>query len=127
MPFWACRRFSASSHTTELRAVDHLGGDLVSAMGGQTMHEYGVWFRICHKAPIDPVGGEQVMAGFPVLLVHRDPGVGDDAVGAGDRGLRIAGDADLAALRLAQAIRSGGGFSPSGQASRSSKPNRTAA
>ena len=36
--FCACSRFSASSQTTLLRAVDDLGGDLLAAVGRQAVH-----------------------------------------------------------------------------------------
>jgi hypothetical protein len=36
------QRFSASSNTTELRAVDHLVGDLLAAMRRQAVHEQRV-------------------------------------------------------------------------------------
>src|ERR1700731_2301082 len=83
-----------------LRAVDHFVGDLLAAMGRQTMHEDSVGLGAGHQPRIDLVALEQVMAPRAVAVAHGDPGIGHDAVGALDRFFRVGADADLGARRF---------------------------
>ena len=65
-----------------LRAVDHLVGDLLAAMRGQAVHEDRLRLGERHQLGIDLIGLEQIVAMLAVLVAHRHPGVGDDAIGA---------------------------------------------
>ena len=69
-----------------LRAVEHVGVDLLAAVGRQAVHDDRVGRGERHQ-----LGGDRVVAerrqpgGGLLLLAHRDPRVGDDDVGAGRR------------------------------------------
>src|SRR5665213_2748130 len=83
------------------RPVDDLGGDFLVAMGGQAMHEDGVGLRLGHQRRIDAIGPEHGAALFLVLvLAHRNPSVGDDAIGAGHSSRRVGRRADARAFGL---------------------------
>ena len=92
--FWAWMRFSASSHTRERGAVDHLGGDLFAAVGRQAVEEDGVRRGDVHQALVHLEGREGRDPSVVIDVAHGHPGVGDDRVGAGGRGVEIAGDLD---------------------------------
>src|SRR6266700_810483 len=64
-----------------LRTVDHLVGDFLAAMRGQAMHEQRVGSCQRHQLGVDLIGLQQIVAMFAVLVAHRHPGVGDDAIG----------------------------------------------
>ena len=98
MPFWACRRFSASSQTTDCGAVHHRRRHLVAAMRRQAVHEQRVGLGAGHQLFVDPIGGEFVVALLALLHAHRNPGVGHHQVGILDRVLRRCGEHHLAAL-----------------------------
>jgi hypothetical protein len=83
-------------------------------------------FSARHQAVVDLIGPQQVVAGA-FLVAHRDPAIGDDAIGALDRFLGTMVSLILAPCFLAQAIRAGGGASSSGVATDSSKSSRPAA
>src|SRR5580693_2673814 len=83
-----------------LRAVDHLVGDLLAAMGRQAVHEDGVGLGARHQPRIDLIALEQVVAPRAVAVAHGDPGVGHDAVGALDGFFRVGADADFGAGRF---------------------------
>uniref|UniRef100_UPI00311D4382 hypothetical protein n=1 Tax=Thauera sp. SDU_THAU2 TaxID=3136633 RepID=UPI00311D4382 len=95
-PEWisrACRRFSASSKTTDW------GPSITSSVtssprcaGRQCMKSASL-VRARHQRGVDLVGLEDVVAAGTVLLVHGDPGIGDDHVRAGGRRLGIDGRA----------------------------------
>ncbi|OEI70208.1 Uncharacterized protein Cus16_0834 [Curtobacterium sp. ER1/6] len=80
------------------RSVDHLGRDLVAAVGGQAVHEDRVVRRVAHQLVVHAVAGEGVEPRLLlVLLAHRHPRVGDDDVRSGDRRDRVGHDEDRAA------------------------------
>ena len=56
---------------------------------------------LAHQLLVDLVGRQQLLRRARVGLAHRDPGVGDHAVGAAHRLVRIVGQLDGAALALA--------------------------
>ena len=58
-----------------------------------------------HQARIDLIGLQQIVAACGIGVMHRDPGIGDDAGGTRDRLLRRLGDGDLGALGLAHSSR----------------------
>jgi hypothetical protein len=80
------------------------------------MHEDRVLLGALHQAVVDLIGPQQVVAGALVVVAHRDPAIGDDAIGALDRFLGTMVSLILAPCFLAQAIRAGGGASSSGVA-----------
>ena len=81
--FCTCRRFSASSKTDGLRPVDHLVGDLLAAMGRQAMHEDRILGRASPSARGRPDRAcSRLWRRLAVLVAHRHPGIGDDAVRA---------------------------------------------
>ena len=68
-----------------LGAVDHLSGDLLTAIGGQAMQHDGVRRRMAQQLSGQRVRREDRLPFVPVtLLSHRYPGVGRDDIGAGD-------------------------------------------
>src|SRR6516165_8475057 len=77
-----------------LRAVHHLVGDLLAAMCRQAMHEKRILLRQRHQLGIDLIGPQKIMAVLAVLVAHRHPGVGDDAIGAAHGRFRIVADDD---------------------------------
>ena len=79
-----------------LRAVDHLVGDLLAAMRGQAVHEDRIILGQRHQLRIDLIGLEHVVAVFAVLVAHRDPRIGDDAIDAADGGFGIVAEHDRA-------------------------------
>ncbi len=81
-----------------LGSVDHRCRDLVAPVGGQAVHEDRVVRGLFHERLVDRVGPEQLLAPRGVLLPHRHPGVGDDAVGPAHRLDRIVGELDVGAL-----------------------------
>ncbi len=83
-----------------LRAVDHLVGDFVAAMRGQAMHEQRVGFRQRHQLGVDLIRFQQIVTVLAVLVAHREPGVGDHAIGVTHGGLRIVAEHDRRLRRL---------------------------
>ena len=80
--FWACSRFSASSQTIGLRAVNDARGDLVAPVRRQAVKHDGVRRRELHRRFVHGVVAEQLQPGFLLgLLAHGHPGVGGDDVG----------------------------------------------
>src|SRR6516164_421414 len=73
-------------------AVDHLVRHLVSAMGGKTVHEQGIRLGAHEKLRVDLITPEQVVPARTVPVTHRDPGVGNDAVGILDGFFRVGAD-----------------------------------
>ncbi len=65
-----------------LRPVHDLVGHLFTAMCRKAMHEYGVWLRLFHQVFVHLKGNKDIVAARAVLLVHRNPGIGDDTVRA---------------------------------------------
>ena len=62
--------------------VDHLGGHLLAAMGGEAVHEHGVRRRGRHQRRMSP-GRARAPQPAPLrvgLLAHRDPDVGVDGM-----------------------------------------------
>src|ERR1700730_15986408 len=55
-----------------LRAVDHLVGDFVAAMGGKAMHEQRVGLRQRHQLGIDLIWLEQIVEMLAVLSAQRE-------------------------------------------------------
>ena len=64
-----------------MRAVHDLVGDFFTAVGGQAMHEKRIGLSQRHQPVVDLITFEQVVAAGAVAVSHRDPGVGDDAIG----------------------------------------------
>src|SRR5262245_26433234 len=83
-----------------LRAVDHIVRDLLTAMGGQAVHEDGIRLSARHQPGIDLVALEQIVPTVAVAVAHRHPGVGDAAVIALDRLLGIPAHPDIGWRRL---------------------------
>src|ERR1700733_11724045 len=67
-----------------VRAVHHLVGDFFAAVCRQAMHEQRIRLGARHQPCVVLVVLEQVMAAGTVAVSHRNPRVGDDAVGACD-------------------------------------------
>ena len=60
-----------------LRSVDDLVGDLLSASGGQAVHEQGILIGVRHQAGVYLVIGEIAAADFLLaFLAHARPNVG---------------------------------------------------
>src|SRR5690606_19854256 len=67
-----------------LRTVDDLRVDLITTVGRQAVDEDRFWVGEAHRLGGDLVPAEVADASELLLfLAHRDPGVGDDDVGAG--------------------------------------------
>ena len=60
MPFCACRRFSASSKTTDCGPSITVIGDFLAAMRRQTMHEDCILCRRGHQLCIDLIGASRL-------------------------------------------------------------------
>src|SRR5215468_1089989 len=87
-----------------LRSIDYFGGHFLAAMGRQAMHEDGVRLGLFHQPLIDLIAAQQIVSArragaVRILIAHRYPGIGDDAVGATYDGLGVMPDGD-AAFRL---------------------------
>src|SRR5690554_1505614 len=64
-----------------LAAVDHVGRDLVAAIGREAVHEDRIVLREGHELRIDSVASEEFDAlGLLLLLAHGHPGVGHDDI-----------------------------------------------
>ena len=105
--FWAWRRFSASSQHDALGAVDHVGVDLLAAVGREAVQEDRAGVGLRHQLGGDLPGPEELDARLRLLLLaHRHPGVGDDDVGAGHGHLGVG----LEHRRAAGALGDAGGL-----------------
>src|SRR5215469_8539046 len=67
-----------------LRAVDDPRGDLLATFCWQAMHEDRVWLGLGHKQLVDPISRQHVVAIDAGCNAHGDPGIGNDAIRAGD-------------------------------------------
>ena len=81
-----------------LRAVHHLVGDFLAAMGRQAMHEDRVLRGGAHELRIHLIWRENGAAEVFVGVAHGHPAVGDDRLRARDRGVRVAGDVHRRAI-----------------------------
>ena len=91
--FWACSRFSASSHAAELRPPQDVLRDLLAAVGGQAVQDDVIGRGAREQAGVHLVARQVAQPPVAVvLLAHARPRVGDDGVGALDRGDRVVDD-----------------------------------
>ena len=105
--FCTCRRFSASSHDHAARALEHLGGDLLAAVGGQAVQHDRIVRAHARSGVVQLPGREHLCARLCLgLAAHRDPGVGGEHVGVrdglggvGDEGRGAAGGPAISAAR----------------------------
>ena len=83
-----------------LRPIDDVSRHFRAAVRGQAMHEDGVFCGSFHDRRVDLIGLQQVHAFCRFLLTHRDPDVGDDAIGSLGGLARIFKENELAAFRM---------------------------
>ena len=98
MPFCACSRFSASSHTTDCGPSMTPAVTSSPRLAGRQCMKMASRLRLGHQPLIDAVGRQHVVTVDVGFNPHRHPGVGDDAIGAGG-GLRGSVVSRTAALR----------------------------
>ena len=79
--FCACSRFSASSKTTECGPSITASVTSSPRWAGRQCMKSASGLAFVHQRFIDLIGHEDVVAAGALFLAHRDPGVGDDAVG----------------------------------------------
>ena len=110
------------------RAVEHRVGDLVAAVRGQAVQGDRAGRGAVEQRVVDLQGAERRRPVAAVgLLPHRDPGVGDDDLGAVDRGVRV-GDQRRRCRRSPRrgpwrrAGRPAAGVNPSGAQTRTCRP-----
>ena len=74
------------------RALEHLGGDLLAAVGGQAVQRDRVGGRVREQGVVELPRGEHLGACLGLgLAAHRDPGVGGETSASGG-GLDRVGD-----------------------------------
>src|SRR6185503_5387080 len=83
-----------------LWAIDYFVGNFLAAVSRQTMHKDRIALRELHQRSIYLIRFEYVVALLAVLVTHRNPGVGHDAVSVSDCVLGIAHELDHRARLL---------------------------